>query len=200
MFFTKKIEDQRYLFSQKLKIEILNYHKIGRNSLVGEISLDLASIFNEPKHCLLHQWAGLSNLLNNFEEIKGFIKFSVTFTGEKDEPIVLEKERMGEKKDRKYTMHIGTGGATGAEVLLAPQLKTKGHQMKVTVIKGDQFMKLDLIGSIDSYLILEFGTARFQTEPIANNRNPFYGIAIYVIIMKYFKEMSCIATLLGTLH
>lgn len=121
LFFTKKIEDQRYLFSQKLRIQVLNYHKIGRNSLVGEISLDLASIFLEPGHSLLHIWAGLSNFNQNYEEIKGFVKLSVTLLGENDEPIVLEKERPKDKKDRRLTSHIGKGGSSGAEVLLAPQ-------------------------------------------------------------------------------
>ena len=185
MFFTKKIEDSRYFFSHKLRIEVLNYHTIGKNSLVGEVSLDLISIYSESsKHALLHKWAGLSNFNKNYEEIKGFLKFSVTLTGQNDDPIVLEKERISDQKDRKYTTHIGRGGRAGAEVLLAPQLKFKGHQMKITLIKGDSFMKLDFFGSIDSYVIVEFGNARLVTEPISNNRNPLYGLDLY---LPYFE-------------
>lgn len=181
MFFTKKIEDSRYFFAHKLRIEVLNYHKIGKNSLVGETSLDLISIYSEsPKHSLLHKWAGLSNFNRNYEEIKGFLKFSVTLTGQNDDPVTLEKERIAEKKDRKYTTHIGRGGSAGAEVLLAPQLKFKGQQMKITLIKGDSFMKLDFFGSIDSYVIAEFGNAKILTEPISNNRNPVYGLVIFI--------------------
>lgn len=182
MFFTKKIDESRFFFSQKLKIEILNYHKIGKNSIIGEISLDLISIFKEQKHALLHQWAGISNFGKNYEEILGFLKFSVTITGEKDDPIVLEKERTLSQKDRrKNTDHIGGGGSSGAEVLMPPHLRTKGFQMKISLVKGEQFMKLDLIGTIDSYIIAEFGNARYETEPIKDNQNPIYGLIIYVI-------------------
>lgn len=43
-------------------------------------------------------------------------------------------------------------------------------------------MKLDFIGSIDSYLVAEFGSARYATEPISNNRNPIYAMKIYVFL------------------
>ena len=195
MFFTKKIEDQRYFFSHKVHIEVLNYHKIGKNSKVGEISLDLISIYIEPKHCLLHKWAGLSNFEKNYEEVKGFLKFSMTILGEKDDPIVLEKERIMEKtknkdkkKNKKLESHIGKGGMKGANILLAPQLKTKGQQMKIKLIRGDQLMKLDFFGSIDSYVICEFGSGRFVTEPISNTRTPLYGLAVYVIYIHIFSH------------
>ncbi len=175
-----------------MKFEVLNYHKIGKNSLVGEISLDLVSIYKEPNHCLLHKWAALSNFNKNYEEVKGFMKFSITISGEKDEPIVLEKERISikTKAEKKLQQHIGKGGSLGAEVLLAPQLKMKRRQMKIALIKGDELMKLDYIGSIDSYLIIEFGNARIETEPISNNRNPFYGMNIYVILDSIYEITS----------
>lgn len=181
-FFLKKIEDIQYFCSNKLKIEVVNFIKIGKDSIVGELSLDLISIYKESNHCLLYTWAGLSNFKQNSNELKGFIKFSVSILGKNDEPITLEKEKiLNRKLSKSMTTKIGKRGILGAKLLLPPQISTKSHQIKITLIRGENLMKLDyLLGSIDAYVIASFGNDSITTEYITNNRNPIWGKIIYV--------------------
>lgn len=199
-FFNKKIEDEQYLFSNKLKIELVNFSKIGKDSILGEINVDLISIYREPYHSILHMWGGFSNYKNNVEKVIGFVKFSVSLLGKKDEPVILEKEKYLTKrrKGSKLETHIGKKGDKGANLLLAPQIKMKHYQFKISLIKAEELMKLDMfVGWIDPYVTVTYGNASISTEFISNNKNPVFGKLIYVL-KEYIVFNFELVTLFGT--
>lgn len=147
------------------------------------MDLDLFSIYQQKDHALLHQWAALSNFSKDKERIFGYIKFSVSLLGTMDKIVVLNAEAIDIKKGKKEKTikHIGKAGNMGANLLLPPNIKKLGHQIKITLIKAEDLVELDTVGSIDPYVVFEFGSAKIQTEAIKNNRNPFWGQIIYVI-------------------
>ena len=147
------------------------------------MDLDLFSIYQQQDHALLYQWAALSNFSKDKEGIFGYIKFSVSLLGKMDKIIVLNVEAIDIKKGKKENTikHVGKAGNMGANLLLPPNIKKIGHQIKITLIKAEDLVELDTIGSIDPYVVFEYGSARSQTEPIKDNRNPFWGKIIYVL-------------------
>jgi len=67
---------------------------------------------------------------------------------------------------------------------MPPQIHTKGWQLKIGLLKGENLIKLDSWGSIDSYLVISFGNVEYKTEVIKDNINPIWGIDILVSIFK----------------
>lgn len=66
------------------------------------------------------------------------------------------------------------------KLLLPPHLQTKPWQLKISLIKAENLVKLDLIGSIDSYVQFEYGGASIKTETIKDNRNPIWGKHVFL--------------------
>ena len=102
-----------------------------------------------------------------------------------DKVIVLDVEAINTRKEkkRKSIKHIGKAGNMGANLLLPPNIKKIEHQIKITLIKAEDLVELDTIGSIDPYVVFEFGSARIQTQAIKDNKNPFWGKIIYVVLL-----------------
>ena len=61
-FFETKIENTQEIQTQKLKIQVMDYNRICRNSLVGDFEIDLMSIYFSPDHCVQYTWTALSNV------------------------------------------------------------------------------------------------------------------------------------------
>lgn len=43
--------------------------------------MDVYKIYESDGHSLNHQWIGLSSAINDFREVKGYLKISVSLTG-----------------------------------------------------------------------------------------------------------------------
>lgn len=182
MFFNKKINATAEFELEKLRIEVMDHHTIGSNALIGEFEIDLVSVYFSENHALQHQWVALSNFKSNFEEIKGFLKFSASCVGPGDEQVPLLPETI-KKGDGKQLFGGGSGPMSEGKVLMPPQIQTKGQQMIIKLVRAENLVKMDsLVGSIDAYLIFEFGPARFKTRIKMKDRNPIWGHYIYVIL------------------
>ncbi len=180
MFFNKKFNAPAEFELEKLRIEVIDHNTIGFNALIGEFEIDLVSVYFGDKHALMHQWVALSNFKKNFEEIKGFLKFSASCVGPGDEQVALQPETI-KKGDGRQMFGSGSGPMAEGNVLMPPQIQTKGQQMMIKLVRGENLVKMDsLVGSIDSYLIFEFGSARFKTRIKMKDRNPIWGHHIYV--------------------
>ena len=180
MFFNKKINAPAEFELEKLRIEVMDHNTIGSNALIGEFEIDLVSVYFGDKHALMHQWVALSNFKKNFEEIKGFLKFSASCVGPGDEQVSLLPETI-KKADGKQ-MFGSVSGAPEGKVLMPPQIQTKGQQMIIKLIRAENLVKMDsIVGSIDAYLVFEFGAAKFRTRIKMKDRNPVWGHLIYVI-------------------
>ena len=167
-------------------IKVSDYAFLGKSSFIGEFSLAMLPIYFAENHTLSHQWVALTNSYKeNMNEIQGFVKFSVNLVGPGDQVSKLEAEIL---KDQNRSEHI--------PVIFSPQIQTKCFQIRIQLIKGQNLVKMDNMGgSIDSYLLFRFGGISYQTEPIKNTINPFWGIQIYVYIYIYdlfFTIFSCI--------
>ena len=179
-FFNRKIGSPAEFELEKLKIEVLDHNTLGPNALIGEFEIDLVSIYFSDLHALQHQWVALSNFKKNFEEIKGFLKFSASCVGPGDEQVALQAETI-KKGDGKQMFGGGNGPMSEGKVLLPPQIQTKGHQMLIKLVRAENLVKMDFSGAIDAYLIFEFGSVRFKTRIRMKDRNPVWGVNISVI-------------------
>lgn len=170
---------------EKFTFQINDYQFFGSNALIGEVEIALAPIYFADNHSLLHQWAALTNShRENRNDIQGFIKFSANLVGPGDQVSKLEAEIVKEDKNSQKI-----------PVIYSPEVQTKTFQIRIGLLKGENFVKMDNFGgSIDSYIVFKFGSSSFKTEAIKNNQNPFWGYEILVRIF-VFLLLFIIATL-----
>ena len=185
-FFEKKLSEYQEFEMEKLYIQVFDHNLLKSNSLIGELEIDLISVYLTQKHTIFHQWAGLTNIKQNREDIKGFLKFSCSCIGPNDEPISLKDEKFDEVKKLKQVENnqFFTEGPVGelneGGVLYPPFINIKTYQIVIHLIKGENLVKMDTIGTIDTFLVFEFGTAKYQTKTIKNNPNPEWTMIINV--------------------
>lgn len=185
LFFETEIKTREELELQRLKITVQDYNLIGSNSLVGEVEVDILQIYFSENHAIEHRWVILSNPKKDFDQIQGFMKVSVQVYAQGDKQIVLKDE---EKKVTSSLKDMGMGSKEDEEfqfgkieLLLPPQIKTIPHQLIITLIKGERFVKMDdYFGSIDPYVTFEFGSSKFKTKKKSDVQNPFWGERIYL--------------------
>ena len=141
------------------------------------------SIYFAPKHVLEYKWIALANMNKSFDEIKGFLKFSVNLVAVGDDQVTLNDEKPSKKVSNEDI---------ASRVMMPPQIQTKPQQMKIQLLRAEHLIKMDsLLGSIDCFLIFEFGSSKFTTEIIKDNRNPVWGKNIYVIIFYLKYNILC---------
>ena len=58
---------------------------LGKDTTMGYTSLDLYSIYMKKDHVELFRWVALSNLGKKFDQVSGFLKFSVQLSHAKDQ-------------------------------------------------------------------------------------------------------------------
>ena len=187
-FFEKKMSEYQEFEVEKLYIQVFDHNMIKSNSLIGEIEIDLISIYLTPKHTIFHQWAGLTNIKKNRDDITGFLKFSCSCVGPKDEPITLKDEKFDDKankhdqkiQENQFFTEGPVGDINQGGVVYPPFIKIRTYQIMIKLIKGEHLVKMDTSGTIDSFLAFEFGTSKYQTKPIMNSPNPEWNMIINV--------------------
>lgn len=94
----------------------------------------------------------------------------------------MQDEEAAPDKDKKQMFSDSAlGPLAKGGVLMPPQIHTKGWQLEIKLIKGENLMKMDNWGgSIDSYLKISFGNVEYKTEVIKDNINPIWGLNIFV--------------------
>jgi len=171
VYFIKKFQSDVELETQKLKLEIYDDKLIGSDALVGDFEIDIINIYHAENHSYQHKWLALSNFEKGLSEIKGYILISANVLTSGDNAIELNDYQPSE------------GSGSEPKVLMPPHLETKPWQMKISLIRAESLIKMDIIGSIDCYLLFNYAGARFKTDVIKDNRNPVWAKNIYVFIL-----------------
>lgn len=89
MFFELNNQDTHVLNDAKLELKILDKGFL-KDVLIGYFEFDISGIYLLNNHALLHKWVALNNPeSDNFGEITGYIKLSISVLSSTDEPVEL---------------------------------------------------------------------------------------------------------------
>ena len=115
--------------------------------------MDLAYVYQQPKHALVHTWVALSNAQSlDYQACRGYLKFGCCAISEGDEQVDLTVK---EKKQ------------ANADALLPPHIKTEAVQLCVRLIKAEALPKMDSWGgTCEAYVQVEFGGASIKTRAV----------------------------------
>lgn len=139
-------------------VEAWDHNRILKNSLIGVYELNVQRVYSETHHALKHHWLALSDTSNNFGEIVGYIKISISVTGENDKGVTLDLEPFESfNKERK--------------VLMPPHLERKSYQLSMEIYQAKNLRPADG-ETVDPYIGVEFGQIYQRTETAIKNCNP----------------------------
>lgn len=73
---------------------------IFKDAIIGIYEFDVAFIYFMKDHCMLHRWIALSNPASeNFNEVTGYLKLSISVAGSGDEQIQINEDTASESGD-----------------------------------------------------------------------------------------------------
>jgi len=163
-FFEKNYSTSYEAEKEKIIISVLDHSSLGVNALIGSVEFNLSAIYQKQDHCLQHQWAALSGLTKKFQEVLGFIKFSIGVFQSDDKQVNFEDEKIVDSAENKPT-----------NVLYPPQVDTKNCQVRIRLFRGENLKKMDsLLGKCDPYVKVEYGGLKVQSRVIKVTYDPVW--------------------------
>ena len=165
---------------------MLDYNLLGKNSLIGSFEIDISHVYFSKDHAILHKWVAISNIEKEFTKISGFVKLSVQVYTQGDKQILLTEE---EVKGQSSVTNMGLSNSQDPQFqqdsqhfLMSSMVKTHSYQLVISIFKAENLIKADTFGSIDPFILIQFGKMKFKTKIIKNNPNPEW---LYFIINFY---------------
>lgn len=142
-FWTAKHKEKEEIENERILIEVKDHRYVISDSLIGSYEMDLTYVYFQKQHALIHKWIVLANSRSKeFQSVRGYLKFGVSVLSVGDEQVDLTIPELGNVKD--------------TDLLLPPQIQTESAQLKIRVLKGEGFPKLDLTGTMDGYIEADF--------------------------------------------
>lgn len=92
IFFEPRQQKIRDMENAKISLRVLDKGLL-KDTVIGLYEFDLSHIYFKDKHVMEHQWVALSNPAGeNFNEISGYLKVSISVTGQGDDQVPLTED------------------------------------------------------------------------------------------------------------
>ena len=123
--------------------------------MIGCYEFDLAYVYFQQKHALLHKWAALSNPdSETFNEVAGYLKLSISVSTVGDEQIQITEDN-NESED---------------QLLMSPSVRPEFYQIRFKFYRAEKLPAMDRSmvgrGSIDAYLDCHYMRHKLKTDAI----------------------------------
>lgn len=127
-----------------------------KDTMIGMFEFDLSYIYFMKDHAMQHKWIAFSNPNSeNYSEITGYLKISISVACSGDEQIQLSEDD-------------GVGGAD--DVIMPPQLNPKFYQVKIRFFQAQQLPAMDMAiafvrkAKIDAYVTTNYKNKKLKTK------------------------------------
>jgi len=107
-----------YLEQNKLTLSVYN-----ALNLISEFTINILTIYYQPKHCYLNKWLGMIHPKNEPTKIRSIMKISAQLTGPSDE-------------QSKLTLDISDYKTSSGKLILPPQLNPLVYQYLIKIFRG----------------------------------------------------------------
>lgn len=133
-----------------------------KNAVIGMYEFDFSYIYFMKDHTLKHAWVALSNPESeDFSQVAGFFKLSISITGEGDKPIELKDDDTEDD----------------AKAIMPAAIKPKYKQMKLHIIRAEHLPRLDAgvafvrEAKMDAYLATKIGNKVVKTKTVTTEHD-----------------------------
>jgi hypothetical protein len=117
---------------------------------------DVAYVYFMKDHLMLHKWIALSDPSSeNFSEVTGYLKISISVACTGDEQIQIAEDT----------------GAEDDSVMMPPSIRPEYYQLSFRFYKGEKLPIMDAAlfgkgGSIDAYVTCNYMNQKLKTKTI----------------------------------
>jgi Ca2+-dependent lipid-binding protein len=171
-FFEKNFDTTFELENERILISVGDHNLIGYDGVIGNVEINIPTIYYKEGHVMQHQWAALSGLTQNFQEVLGFIKFSVGVFAPGDVQAPLNEEPPVD----------AAVAQTQINILYPPQIITQSYQILVRVIRGEKLKKMDTFGKCDPYIQVLYGGLNVKSTILKVTHDPVWNEDLYLPI------------------
>lgn len=130
--------------------------------------MDVYKIYESPGHALHHQWIGLSSAVNDFRQVKGYLKISVSLTGENDKTIPLLPEKLETLTADK-------------KIMIPPSIALRSFEIAIKVFAARDLKPCDGHAA-DAYVEASFWNIKQKTLAVRRTTQPTFNKIIYMPI------------------
>jgi hypothetical protein len=111
----------------KIEIKLLDKGFL-KDALIGYYEFDLSSIYLMNDHAMLHKWVVMSNPdSENFGEVTGYLKLSITISGESDTQVQIGDDPNPDVDD----------------IIQPPQVRPEFYQLYIRFFQAQKIVPLD---------------------------------------------------------
>ena len=140
-----------------IKINEKGYFK---NSLIGQIEMDLTYLYNLENHTSQHKWFAMINPdSEDFSSVAGYIKISASVHGIDDSPVELKVDENDDDSD----------------AVIPASVKPKFTQLKMHIVRGEHLPRLDVKmigkGSMDALVSAKVNGKTIKTKCITTEND-----------------------------
>ena len=127
-----------------------------KDALIGVYEFDITYIYFMKQHSLMHKWIALSNPNSeNFSEVTGYLKMSITIAATGDEQVQITEEVGADKSDE--------------AVLMPTSIRPVYYQVKFRFFRAEKLPAMDTAifgkgGSIDAYIQCTYMNKKLKTD------------------------------------
>lgn len=168
-YFNKRYDNRDVLEDEILEIKVFDHSKVLRNSLIGQIEINLSSIYFEQDHTVRNKWYILQNKKKNYQQVMGYLKVSINLAA------------LGEKR---ASLEPNTSSNEGSlsSLSIPPEIRLEQKELKVSLFMGRSFARVDGGKTCDPYVKILYGDQYIKTEHKANSLAPEYYLNVFMPI------------------
>jgi hypothetical protein len=135
--------EPRNIHSSKIELDTISIRVKNKgflkDQLIGMYEFDMTKVYAEKTHAIQNQWIALFNPESeNFSDITGNLKISISVQGPGDEQVQLNENSGPEDPNQ--------------QVMMPAQIKKEYKQLKVRFITAAGLPKMDTMGTIDAFI------------------------------------------------
>lgn len=154
IFFEPKNKEAAEMEGGKLEIKLMDKGFL-KDAIIGYYEFDLSYIYLMNDHAMLHKWIVMSNPdSDDIGEVTGYLKLSVTITGESDAQVQIGDDPNPDVDD----------------IIQPPQIKPEFYQLYIRFFQAQKIVAMDTStlglgeNKTDAYISLKYKTKTLKTS------------------------------------
>eukprot|EP01129_Flabellula_baltica_P011560 TRINITY_DN5091_c0_g1_i1.p1 TRINITY_DN5091_c0_g1~~TRINITY_DN5091_c0_g1_i1.p1 ORF type:complete len:1232 (-),score=264.76 TRINITY_DN5091_c0_g1_i1:19-3714(-) len=157
---------------EKIVFNVFDANTIFKDTMIGSFEVNLGHVHDQDGHEMFARWVVLSDPKRKQKGIQGYLKCTVQVLGPGEMP---PDHEVGEEFEEDTN-----GESLQSMVLLPPHIQTQEYQLAVNVYRAENLPHMDLIGSSDPFVRVQFGGASIKTKVVVNNVNPEWNTQLLI--------------------
>eukprot|EP00741_Cyanophora_paradoxa_P024855 tig00000310_g23996.t1 len=169
-----KLEDASELEMGKVTVTVNDWNRILRDTPIGMYEFDIAYVYDQPDHELYKAWVPLTDPLDAYEGVQGYLNLSITVLGPGDEQKTDHRDKDAAMADKSFKDLILSG--TSAD--------QSGNLLKLSVYRAIDLPVVEMVGvGVNPYVQVRFGGSNPVRTDVIDGFTPVWNTELQLPVM-----------------